>query len=246
MNEERESYDQSITIYSPDGRMYQVEYAREAVKKGSISVGIVYKDGVCLLVEKRVPSRLAVTESVEKIFKIENNIACSTSGLIADSRILVDYAREDFTNYTVKYNEDMPIVELVKRVCNIKRIYTQYGGVRPFGVSFLIGGIDDEGISLYETDPSGAYKKYYAGAIGEGKPAVESIFEKKYKENLSLNAALDLVFHSIEKGLDRNINDMLIEMVTISKKELFRLYSLPEIEEFKKAYLKNKKPAKKK
>ncbi len=240
MNEERESYDQSITIYSPDGRMYQVEYAREAVKKGSISVGMVYKEGVILMVEKRVPSRLAIPESVEKIFKIEENIACSTSGLIADSRILVDYAREDFTNYKFRYNEDMPMSELVKRVCNIKRIYTQYGGVRPFGVSFLFGGIDNEGISLYETDPSGAYKKYFAGAIGEGKPEVEQIFEEKYKPNFTFNQALKLIFESIEKGLQRKIGEMLIEMVTVTKKDLLKSFNEKEIEDLKKNYMKKK------
>jgi proteasome alpha subunit len=240
MNEERESYDQSITIYSPDGRMYQVEYAREAVKKGSISVGMVYKDGVILMVEKRTPSRLAISESVEKIFKIEKNIACSTSGLIADSRILVDYAREDFADYTIKYGEDMPVFELVKRICNIKRIYTQYGGVRPFGVSFLIGGIDQEGINLFETDPSGAYKKYRAGAIGEGKVQIEDIFEKKYKDGLDLKKALNLIFESIEKGLKREVKDMLLEIVVISNKNKLIKYTEEDIQKFKDNYYKKK------
>ncbi len=236
MNEERESYDQSITIFSPDGRMYQVEYAREAVKKGSISIGMVFKDGVILLVEKRVPTKLAIPASSEKIFKIEDNIACSTSGLIADSRILVDYAREDFTNYKFRYNEDMPILELVKRVCNIKRIYTQYGGVRPFGVSFLFGGIDNDGINLFETDPSGAYKKYLAGAIGEGKVEVETIFEKKYKENLDFANVINLIFEAIESGLERSVGEMLFEIVTITKKDMYKHYSEEEIQKLIKKY----------
>jgi proteasome alpha subunit len=221
--------------------MYQVEYAREAVKKGSISIGMVYKDGVILMVEKRVPSSLAIPDSVEKIFRIENNIACSTSGLIADCRILVDYAREEFTDYTFRYSEDMPVLELVKRVCNIKRIYTQYGGVRPFGVSFLFGGIDQEGVSLYETDPSGAYTKYYSGAMGEGKTEVEQFFEDKYKKDMDLNSALSMIFTAIEKSLDRNINDMLIELVTITKKDLLKKYSDEEIEKLKGKYKKSKK-----
>lgn len=241
MQEERESYDQSITIYSPDGRMYQVEYAREAVKKGSISMGMVFKDGVLLMVEKRIPSKLALHDSVEKIFKIEDYMACSTSGLIADSRILVDYAREDLANYSIRYSEDMPVSELVKRVCNIKRIYTQYGGVRPFGVSFLIGGIDYDGISLYETDPSGAYKKYYAGAIGEGKLDVEAIIEKKYKDDMSLNDSLNLIFDAIENGLNKNIKDMIIEMATVTKEDFYKRFSDEEIEEIKKNYKSKKR-----
>ena len=245
MNEERESYDQSITIYSPDGRMYQVEYAREAVKKGSISIGMNYKDGILLMVEKRVPSKLAILDSVEKIFRINDNIACSTSGLIADSRILVDYAREDIANYKTRYNEDMPVDELVKRISNIKRIYTQYGGVRPFGVSFLIGGIDELGIHLYETDPSGAFKKYSAGAIGEGKAEIEVIFEKKFQENMSLDSAIKLIFEALEKGLKKDINKMDIEIVSISEKERFKKFDDGKIEALKKKFKKPKGKGKK-
>jgi proteasome alpha subunit len=233
MNEERESYDQSITIYSPDGRMYQVEYAREAVKKGSLSIGLIFKDGVLLMVEKRIPSSLAISESVEKIFKVEDYIACSTSGLIADSRVLVDYAREDLANYKTRYSEDMPIIELVKRVCNIKRIYTQYGGVRPFGVSFLMGGIDSEGISLYETDPSGAYKRYYVGAIGEGKSEVEQFFIEEYQNDLDLNKAVSFVFKAIETALNKKIKNMNVELVSITEKDFFKKYTVDEVEEFK-------------
>ena len=152
MHEERESYDQSATIFSPDGRMFQVEYAREAVKKGSFTMGLKFDKGIIMLVEKRLPSNLIIPDSVEKIFKINDNIGCSTSGLIADARVLADYVREDATNYTMRYGEEIPVVELVKRVSNIKRIYTQYAGIRPFGVAFLIGGIDENGIHLFETD----------------------------------------------------------------------------------------------
>lgn len=240
MQEERESYDQSITIYSPDGRMYQVEYAREAVKKGSISVGMVYNDGIILMVEKRIPSKLVMPESVEKIFKISDMMGCSTSGLIADARILVDYSREVQGDYKVRYNEEMPVFELVKRVSNIKRIYTQYGGIRPFGVSFLMGGIDDNGLSLFETDPSGAYKQYRAGVIGEGKVEVEKIIEKKYKDNMNLNKAVLLAFEAISKGLKKDINKMDIEIITISKNDGFERIPESKVKELKKGFKKKK------
>jgi len=236
MHEDRESYDQSITIFSPDGRMFQVEYAREAVKKGSPSLGLKYKDGVLMLVEKRLPSKLTIPESVEKMFKIDKNIACSTSGLVADARILADYAREEMAAYMMRYNENMPVVELVKRISNLKRIYTQYGGIRPFGVAMLIGGIDEEGIHLFETDPSGAYKKYSAGAIGEEKIQILEIFEKEYKDNMSFNEAIALVFKAISKAFKKSIKKFNLEIITITKKELFYKLTEQETNDLKKKF----------
>jgi len=130
----------------------------------------------------------------------------------------------------------MPVVELVKRVSNIKRIYTQYGGIRPFGVSFLIGGIDENGICLYETDPSGAYKQYKAGAIGEGKPIVEEIFQKKYKQSNDFKKAVNLIFQAYEKASERKINDVLVEIIVITEKERFRKLSVDEIDKLKKEF----------
>lgn len=236
MQEERESYDQSITIFSPDGRMYQVEYAREAVKKGSISVGMIFKDGVMLMVEKRKISPLLIPESVEKIFKVGDNIGFSTSGLIADARTLVDYAREEIASYRIKYNEDIQVDELVRRVSNIKRIYTQYGGIRPFGVSFLIGGIDDYGIHLFETDPSGAFKKYQAGAIGEKNLEVSAIFEDNYEEDMNLNDTVGLALYAITKALEKKINKINVEIITITKKDKFAHITEDDIKKLKKEY----------
>ena len=234
MQEERESYDQSITIYSPDGRMYQVEYAREAVKKGSISLGMIYKDGIMLMVEKRLSTKLLIPESVEKIFRINDNMGCSTSGLIADARTLVDYARGEIASFKIKYDEDMSVNEIVKRVSNIKRIYTQYGGIRPFGVSFLVGGIDNSGMHLYETDPSGAFKQYKAGAIGEKNDEVAAIFEKKYKKNMTLKNAVTLAFNTISKALEKDIKKSIFEIVTITKNDGIKRLSGDEVDNLKK------------
>ncbi len=237
MEDEREAYDQSITIFSPDGRLYQVEYAREAVSRGSISVGLIFKSGVMLMAEKRIHSSLVVPDSIEKIFKIGDYIACSTSGLIADARVLINYVREEKGNYKSKYNEDILIVELVNRISNLKRIYTQYGGTRPFGVSFLFGGIVNMGICLFETDPSGAYKQYRAGAIGEGKFEIEKIFEEKHKTGMSLKDAINLTLNAITGGLNKNIDDLNFEIVTITKKDLFRKLTEDEVNTYKKSFL---------
>lgn len=237
MDVDREDYDQSITIFSPDGRLYQVEYAREAVNRGSLSVGMIFKNGIILMAEKRIHSSLVVPDSIEKIFKIGDYIACSSSGLIADARLLIDYAREEKGNYKSKYNEDILLEELVKKISNIKRIYTQHGGTRPFGVSFLFGGIDDKGITLFETDPSGAYKQYSAGAIGEGKREIEKIFEEKHKSSLSLKDVIELTFGAISTALKKEVNDMNIEIITITKKDLFRKLTEDEVNAYKNSFL---------
>jgi proteasome alpha subunit len=238
MLEERESYDQSITIYSPDGRMFQVEYAREAIKKGSISLGMVYDKGIIMLVEKRLPSKLIINKSVEKFFKITKNILCATSGLIADGRILADFTREEANSYKIKYDEEITVTELVKRVCNLKRIYTQYGGVRPFGVSFIIGGIDTEGLHLFETDPSGAYKKYFAGIIGESTDEVNELLENEYKQNMKFNAAINLAFKATSVALNKKIKDVKLEIMTISESDQVNKLTEEEIQNLKKAYKK--------
>ncbi len=234
MQEEREAYDQSTTIFSPDGRMFQVEYAREAVKKGSLTMAVKFNNGVIMVVEKRLPNSLIIPESIEKIFKINEYIAFSTSGLIADARRLADYAREDVAAYKMKYGEDIPVVEIVKRISNIKRIYTQYAGIRPFGVSFLIGGIDETGIYLFETDPSGAHKQYFAGAIGEGKEEIDKIFDREYKEDLEYKDAMGLTFRAISAALKKNIKKVSLEIITITKKDFFHKLSDEEIAKLKK------------
>ncbi|MGA7470272.1 MAG: archaeal proteasome endopeptidase complex subunit alpha, partial [Halobacteriota archaeon] len=165
-------YDRAITVFSPDGRLFQVEYAREAVKRGTTSVGIKAKDGVALLVDKRISSRLLEPQSTEKIFQIDDHIGAVTSGLVADARALVDRARVDAQINRVVYNEPIRIEALAKKIADHKQTFTQYGGVRPYGTALLIGGIDDSGPRLFETDPSGALLMVKATGIGSGRNAV--------------------------------------------------------------------------
>ncbi len=139
------AYDRAITVFSPDGRLFQVEYAREAVKRGTTTVGLKFKDGVVLIVDKRIASRLMEPKSIEKIFKIDHHIGCATSGLVADARILVDQARVIAQVNKITYDEEMSVEELVKRICDYKQNYTQYGGVRPFGTALLVAGVDEPG-----------------------------------------------------------------------------------------------------
>jgi len=208
-------YDHSITMFSPDGRLFQVEYARESVKRGTTTAGLKFRDGVVLVCDKRIASRLILPESIEKMFKIDEHIGFATSGLVADARQLVDRARVECQVNRITYAAPVPVDMLTKKMCDFMQSFTQYGGARPYGTALLIGGVDENGIHLFETDPSGAYQSYHAGAIGSGRNTVIDFFESNWKENLTMNAAMKLGLEALRKSLDVELNREAIEVVVI-------------------------------
>ena len=224
------AYDRAITVFSPDGRLFQVEYAREAVKRGTTTVGIKFKDGVVLIVDKRLSSKLIEPESIEKIFKIDTHIGCATSGLVADARALVDRARVECQVNSFNYGEDLAVESLVKKICDFKQSYTQYGGVRPFGTAMLIAGIDASGPHLYETDPSGAMMAYKAGGIGAGRNEVMEIFEKDFKDNMTQNQAIGLGLKALSAANENNLKSEVIEIAVINPVKEFHTLSSEEVE----------------
>jgi proteasome alpha subunit len=225
-------YDRAITIFSPDGRLFQVEYAREAVKRGTTSLGIKYKDGVILSVDKRISSRLVEEESIEKIFQIDDNMGAVTSGLVADARVLVERARVESQLNKVTYNEPIDIGILAKKICDFKQLYTQHGGVRPFGIAMLIAGVNEKP-RLFETDPSGALIEYKATAIGSGRPTAMEMFEEKYKEGMSKEEAIELALTVMNEVADGKINEKTVELALIElKTKQFRKLSGSEVKEY--------------
>jgi len=216
------AYDRAITVFSPDGRLFQVEYAREAVKRGTTTVGLKYKDGVVLIIDKRISSRLIEARSIDKIFQIDGHVGCATSGLVADARVLVDRARIEAQIHRITYNEQIPVEVLVKRICDFKQNYTQYGGVRPFGTALLVAGVDQQGTHLFETDPSGALMAYKAGSIGAGRNTVMSVFEEKYEPNLNLDGAIALGMEALMKASEGEIKPETVEIGLIQMGESFR------------------------
>ena len=219
------AYDRAITVFSPDGRLFQVEYAREAVKKGTTALGIIYKDGVLLAVDKNVDSKLLRGESIEKIFKIDDHIQVATSGLVADARRLVDTARETAQVERLTYGQPIDLEILTKDLCDLKQAYTQFGGARPFGAALLITGVDSTGKRLFETDPSGAFNELYAASIGSGKKEVESFFEKEYRPDLSFDEAINLALRAVTKVGDKKIAKETVDVyyITESKKMYTKL-----------------------
>lgn len=190
-------YDRAITMFSPDGRLYQVEYAREAVKRGTTAVGIKCKTGVVLLVDKRVASRLLEPSSIEKIFRIDDHIGVASSGLVGDARALVDRARVEAQINRISYGEPIDVETLAKKLCDHMQTYTLFGGARPYGTALLLAGVDigEDGEAhyrLFETDPSGTLLEYMATGIGIGRQAVMKLFEAEYKEKMSAEDAVQL------------------------------------------------------
>jgi len=221
-------YDRAVALFSPDGRLFQVEYAHEAVKKGSITVGVKARDGIVLAAEKRWPSTLA--ESAEKIKKIDDHVGLAFSGLFGDARVLIDDARVYAQVYRLTYGERIPVELLAKRICDIKQVYTQHGGVRPFGVAFLIGGVDRRGSHLIMTDPGGSYMGYKATAIGANSQTAIEILEKSYGENLTLEDAILLSLKVLDKTIEGGLAPAKVEMGIITVKEQeFRLLTQAEI-----------------
>ncbi|MDX1534061.1 MAG: archaeal proteasome endopeptidase complex subunit alpha, partial [Thermoplasmata archaeon] len=182
---------------------------------------VKFKDGVVLMAGKGLSSRLMEVDSIEKIFEIDGHIGCATSGLVADARVLVDYARIAAQVNKVTYKEPISVDLLVKRVSDYKQNYTQYGGVRPFGTALLIGGADDQGIHLYETDPSGAMVSYKAGSIGSGSNTVRETFEEKYADDMDQDAAVLLGLEALQKASEEPLQADTIEVGVVQAGERF-------------------------
>ena len=225
------AYDRAITVFSPDGRLFQVEYAREAVKRGTTTVGLKYKTGVVLIVDKRITSHLIEPGSIEKIFKIDDHIGCATSGLVADARSLIDRARIDAQINEITYNEKIQVQTLVKRICDFKQTYTQYGGVRPFGTALLIAGYDETGARLFSTDPSGALMEYKASSEGSGRTGAMAFFEEHYKDNIAQDEAIDLGIKALHKGTEGKLNPEAIEIGIVTKSQSFHVLDQQKTQE---------------
>lgn len=226
------AYDRAITVFSPDGRLFQVEYAREAVKRGTTTVGLKFKDGVVLIIDKRISSRLIEPSSIEKIFKIDEHIGCATSGLVADARVLVDRARVEAQINKITYSEKIPVEVLVRKICDFKQNYTQYGGVRPFGTALLVAGVGETGIHLFETDPSGALMAYKAGSIGSGRNTVLNVFEEKYEDNMNLKDTISLGIEALDKATEGEMKVEAVEIGLVTKKDPFHKMDPKDVEKY--------------
>jgi len=226
-------YDRAITVFSPDGRLYQVEYAREAVKRGTTAVGIKSSEGVILIVDKRVSSRLLEASSIEKIFKIDEHIGVASSGLVGDARSLVDRARIESQINRVTYDEKIDVEALAKRLCDHMQTYTQFGGARPYGTALLIAGVSDGQSRLFETDPSGTLLEYKATGIGIGRPAAMKVFEDEYRYEMGIHESILLGLKALQEATEGKFDVNTVEIGVIEEKNpVFRKMSKEEVASF--------------
>ncbi len=228
------AYDRAITVFSPDGRLFQVEYAREAVKRGSTALGIKFKDGVVLISEKRPRSKLVEQNSLEKIQLIDDSVGCVTSGLGADARVLIDFARIVTQQEKVSYGALVNIENLVKKVADQMQQYTQYGGVRPYGVSIIFAGVDQVGARLFDSDPSGVINEYKATAIGSGRDQVLTYLDKEYNEDIDEKAAIKMGIAALKSSLEEGAEYRTPEVATVSSTNTYKIYAKEEIDELSK------------
>lgn len=226
MQIDKMGYDRSITMFSPDGRLLQVEYAKKTVKQGSTALGIVCKDGVVFVADKRISSRLMVPEAIEKMFRIDDHIAATASGIISDARVLVDRSQMKAQQHAVTYDSKIDVLSIVKEICDLKQICTQSAGLRPFGVSMLVGGVEEDGsIKLFLTEPYGLYFQYKAVAIGEGEAEVEAILQKRWKPNLTVEEGIKLGLAAMKEFLKMDFNFERVDAAYIdaSRKKFTKL-----------------------
>jgi 20S proteasome subunit alpha 3 len=223
-------YDSSTTTFSPEGRLHQVEYAIEAINNAGTCVGILAKDGVVMASEKRVTSGLlAPTKSSEKTYKLCQHAACNVAGLTADANILIDQARLRAGRYEYQYCEQIPIEQLVEHVCNYKQAYTQYGGLRPFGVAFLFAGYDaHHGFQLYQSDPSGNYSGWKATVIGANNQAGKSLLKNEYGSSSEEKEGGMKVEGAAEEIAMPDVNEALRLAVKVLNKTMDATATSPE------------------
>ncbi len=211
-------YDRSSIMFSPDGRLLQVEYAKKTVRQGTSALGIVCKDGVLLMADKRIVEKLVLPKSIEKIYQVDDHIGATASGMLSDGRVLIERAQLVAQQHRVTYDEPIDVLSLVKDICDMKQFFTQYGGARPFGVSILFAGINDAP-ELYSTDPTGIYFEYKATAIGEGETEIKEFLEKNYKENINLEEGIKLGVRALKKVLGKEFDINRLDGAYIASKD---------------------------
>jgi proteasome alpha subunit len=195
------AYDRAITVFSPDGRLFQVEYAMELVNRGATILGIQCQEGLVLGSEENIEV-LEEAGYSWKIFRVDDHIGAAIVGLSSDARILIDQARIYAQSNKLTYDEPIDVEVVTKRICDIQQMYTQHAGVRPFGVSIIFGGVDKTGTRVFGTHPSGTYRGYKATALGAGRETVLSILKEDYKEDLTLEQGIKLAVKCLIRALE--------------------------------------------
>lgn len=225
-------YSFSLTTFSPSGKLVQIEYALNAVAGGSTALGIKAKNGIVLATEKRLPSPLMDDGSLQKIAHITESIGLVYAGMGPDSRVLIGKARKSAAAYYRIYQEKIPVSQLVREIASVMQEFTQSGGVRPFGVSLLVAGFDDEGPQLCQIDPSGSYFAWKATAIGKNMVNAKTFLEKRYSDEIELEDAIHTAILTLKEGFEGQVTEKNIEIGIIGEDGVFKLLSVAETRDY--------------
>ncbi|KON29298.1 hypothetical protein AC482_06865 [miscellaneous Crenarchaeota group-15 archaeon DG-45] len=225
------AYDRAITIFSPEGRLYQVEYALELVKRGAPIVGVSSPEGAVLAANETPESRLENPEYFRKIFQLDEHVGSAIAGLSSDARVLISQARLFCQSNKLLYDEAVDVEALTRRIGDLAQVYTQHAGVRPFGVSMIISGVDRVGGRVLTTDPSGSYRGYKATAVGRKSDEANRLLEERYKEGISLDEAIGLAVEAVRAASEGDVTSSVVKVAVIpADTRIFRRLSDEEVE----------------
>jgi proteasome alpha subunit len=222
-------------MFSPDGHLLQVEYAEKTVKLGSSSIGLVCKDGVVIMSDRRIRDKLIAPESANKIFEIDEHIVATAAGILSDARMLIDSAQVLAQQSRVTYGSPVEPISVIRHLADKKQMFTQYGGARPFGVAILLGGVAKGRAHLYTSDVTGNYFAYRANAIGENDEKIKEILREDYKEDTSIEEGIRFMMKIFKDLLGKNFDLSRFDVgyVKISDAKLVRLHG-DELKKFVK------------
>ena len=215
-------YDAAITIFSPEGRLYQVEYALELVKRGAPIVGVYSSEGVVLAANDSPEGVLDEPDFQRKIFQIDDHMGAAIAGLSSDARLLIDMARVSSQSNRLLYDEPADVESIVGKLSERMQVYTQHGGVRPFGVSMILAGVDTTGGKVFTTDPSGQYRAYKAVAIGRNAEEANRMLEEQYIEGLNMDEAVHLAVQAVQAASGDGLKpaDIRVAVIPVESKTM--------------------------
>ncbi|MGD2142614.1 MAG: archaeal proteasome endopeptidase complex subunit alpha [Candidatus Bathyarchaeota archaeon] len=227
------AYDRAITIFSPEGRLYQVEYALELVKRGAPIVGVSSPNGVVLAANETPESRLEDPKFFMKIFQLDEHIGSAVAGLISDARVLIEQSRVYCQSNRLLYDEPVDIEVLTKRIGDQAQVYTQHAGVRPYGVSMILAGLDKTGSRVFTVDPSGSYRGYKAVAVGRKNDEGNTLLEQQYRDDLSLDEAISLAIEAVKIASEPDVTSKIVKVAVVPEEtRVFRRLSQSEVEKY--------------